>query len=707
MYRHWINGSREQSGAGERRFGFTLIEIMVALALFAVLATTAGPSLRRSSVSTKGAAMALAAALSEVRQQAITQQVPVALVIPSDNGSQGQADSYFIAAGEQPRVIRVKRIGGEQSGLRLMVGHWPLDTGKLQDSTSTTTITPPAEATWENDFDLNLWGLPAAQDYAFVFTPRGKLITNDLPHFDGAYRIVVSHGGRSSASPAPGSGVMTMQPTIHSLTQVGSPYTVSISPAGSVSVTPGLLASTSAVEVRKQAAITMPPAPPNLSPPPVSAPVVTSVTMLPDPAKLELPAGVDMFLAPGRHVSITVRANSPEWAPLSFRWTASDGGLSSPKAVRATYLPQTQEWESVWQWRFPTDAKMGDQFTLQGVVKDDYGNEAPVGLGAGADPFVVEAGEQMSIAFLSDRDGNEEIYMVQGDGTGLTRLTDDPSRDLNPSMSPDKTKLLWNTNRDGNFEVYVMNADGTGATNLSNDPAYDGDARWAPDGGTVVFESERTAAGFFELWRINADGTGLTQLTHDGDNSNETQHVTSPDGTMIAYQRVIGGDSKVWLMSSDGTGAFQAPFISGGYGYHLFGNGWSPNSQTLAFYGYNSAWQRGLYLVQRDGSGLMSLSQDGFGTEWSPDGQFLYFTSDQTGDFEIFRMRADGSDVVNLTNHPDNDAQAGLSWDGQKIAFLSSRVGSDELYIMDVDGTNVKNLSDSGAGETMHAWSHK
>jgi prepilin-type N-terminal cleavage/methylation domain-containing protein len=166
----------------QRRPAFTLLEIMVAVALFGVVMATVGPNMRRSSVSTKGAALALAAALTEARQQAITQQVPVALVIPSDNGSQGQADSYYIAVGEQPRVTQVKRLGGEQSDLRLMVGHWPLDTSKLTTPALTTTIAPPPEAVWENDFDLNRWGLPAAKDFAFAFTPRGKLLTNDLPH---------------------------------------------------------------------------------------------------------------------------------------------------------------------------------------------------------------------------------------------------------------------------------------------------------------------------------------------------------------------------------------------------------------------------------------------------------------------------------------------------------------------------------------------
>jgi type II secretory pathway pseudopilin PulG len=147
---------------------FTLIETMVAVSLLVIVLVTVGPTFRKSSVSTKGAELSLAAALTEARQNAISQQIPVALVIPSGNGSQGQADSYYIASGKQP-------------DLRFMVGHWPLDTSKLRDSTLTTTVKPPPEAVWENDVNVNLWGLPAARDCAFIFTPRGKLISNGLP----------------------------------------------------------------------------------------------------------------------------------------------------------------------------------------------------------------------------------------------------------------------------------------------------------------------------------------------------------------------------------------------------------------------------------------------------------------------------------------------------------------------------------------------
>ena len=66
------------------------------------------------------------------------------------------------------------------------------------------------------------------------------------------------------------------------------------------------------------------------------------------------------------------------------------------------------------------------------------------------------------IAFTSERDGNPEIYVMNADGSGVTRLTYNDARDLDsfPAWSPDGRRIAFHSNRDGNFEIYVMNASG-------------------------------------------------------------------------------------------------------------------------------------------------------------------------------------------------------------------------------------------------------
>ena len=76
-------------------------------------------------------------------------------------------------------------------------------------------------------------------------------------------------------------------------------------------------------------------------------------------------------------------------------------------------------------------------------------------------------GANGKIAFASERDGNREIYVMNPDGSGLTRLTNNrPSARREPAWSPHGNKIAFSSARDGGREIYVMNADGTGADSV-------------------------------------------------------------------------------------------------------------------------------------------------------------------------------------------------------------------------------------------------
>jgi len=93
------------------------------------------------------------------------------------------------------------------------------------------------------------------------------------------------------------------------------------------------------------------------------------------------------------------------------------------------------------------------------------------------------------IAFNSDRDGNPEIYVMNADGTDPRNLTNDPDFDVLPAWSPDGSRIAFTSDRDEgddevcvmcDDEVYVMNADGTDPRNLTNNPAEDTQPVWSP-----------------------------------------------------------------------------------------------------------------------------------------------------------------------------------------------------------------------------------
>jgi Tol biopolymer transport system component len=261
------------------------------------------------------------------------------------------------------------------------------------------------------------------------------------------------------------------------------------------------------------------------------------------------------------------------------------------------------------------------------------------------------------IAFQSDRDGNYEIYVMNPDGTGQTRLTNNNYDDGAPAWSPDGTKIAFHTNRDGNHEIYTMNTDGSGQTRLTNNNYNDEWPSWSPDGTKIIFS--RDLGGNWEIYVMNADGSGETRLTNNNGPWDIGAH-WSPDGTRIVFLSHRDGDSDVYLMNPDGSG------------------------QTI----------------------LTNNNYDEELATWSPDGTKIVFASSRDGNYEIYVMNADGSGQMRLTNNSYVDAHNSWSPDGTKIVFLSDRDGNREIYVMNADGSGQTRLTNNNASDTIYglAW---
>ena len=121
------------------------------------------------------------------------------------------------------------------------------------------------------------------------------------------------------------------------------------------------------------------------------------------------------------------------------------------------------------------------------------------------------------IAFLSNNEntnfGDWHLFIVNVDGTGKVEIPN-PIPDMGDVVwSPDLNKIAFVSNKEGNSEIYVMSTDGTGLMNLTNHPSADLDPAWSTDGTKIVFVSTRD--GFYEIYVMEADGSAVTQITHD------------------------------------------------------------------------------------------------------------------------------------------------------------------------------------------------
>src|SRR5882672_4164336 len=135
------------------------------------------------------------------------------------------------------------------------------------------------------------------------------------------------------------------------------------------------------------------------------------------------------------------------------------------------------------------------------------------------------------IAFASDRDGNFEIYLMDTDGGGQIRLTENPGEDYSPAWSPDGSRLAFVSTRDGNAEIYVMNADGTGQTRLTSNTAGDLSPVWKPDGSQIAFVTNRD--GNDEIYSMNADGSSPANLTRNP--ADDSSFSYSPNSPLIVF----------------------------------------------------------------------------------------------------------------------------------------------------------------------------
>src|SRR5947208_2307345 len=158
------------------------------------------------------------------------------------------------------------------------------------------------------------------------------------------------------------------------------------------------------------------------------------------------------------------------------------------------------------------------------------------------------------IVVASSRGGKFRLYSIERSNLSQLRpVSADTGQQIDPAFSPDGSRIAFVSNRDGNAEIYAMDADGTNVTRLTSDPQLDGHPVFAPDGQAILFQSQR-AGGKLQVFSMNADGTGVKQLTQD---SVSLAPAISPDGRTIAYVSLRNKNYDIWLMNRDGSNQRQ------------------------------------------------------------------------------------------------------------------------------------------------------
>lgn len=255
--------------------------------------------------------------------------------------------------------------------------------------------------------------------------------------------------------------------------------------------------------------------------------------------------------------------------------------------------------------------------------------------------------------FVSERDGNPEIYTLSLDGTGLTRLTYSDADDLSPRYSPQGDQIAFRANRDDvRPALYVMAADGSRQRAVVADGHFNEFPAWWPDGTRLVFDSD--ALGPFQLFVVDLAGGGVTPVLPNVEPADDAVAAVSPDGARIAFQSRRAGDAyQIFTVAPDGADLVRLTFTSARNDHPA----WSPDGGTLAFVSERLGG-RDLFVMNADGTDQRALVV-GQGEvrlpRFSPDGRWILFSSDRDGDLDVYVVSVDGAELRRLTDHPADD----------------------------------------------------
>jgi TolB protein len=307
--------------------------------------------------------------------------------------------------------------------------------------------------------------------------------------------------------------------------------------------------------------------------------------------------------------------------------------------------------------------------------------------------------------------------------------------------------------------IWIANADGTGAQKIMT-AKESHSISWSPDDSRLVFvEGNRSfvyATDQFgniapsTLWIVGKDGSGAAALTDQIHHSVSPVWTSDGDGFLyvsnirggrdLYYQRVrgnradgppqrlttglkihgitVGGEGRIaYSVWNTSVGIWSVPFPQSGTGSTASGHpitsateriesvSLSPDGQWLAFDSDRSG-NTDIYKIRIDGTGLQQLTRnpaDEFKPVWSPDGRQIAFHSMRSGSRDTYVVSADGSGERLIAGGPAHEYAGGWSPDGSQLAIYSDRTGRSEIYVVPAIGGDARRLTSEGGARPV--WS--
>jgi Tol biopolymer transport system component len=274
-----------------------------------------------------------------------------------------------------------------------------------------------------------------------------------------------------------------------------------------------------------------------------------------------------------------------------------------------------------------------------GDIPGKQGANANLSQGVGAN--VDDVGAALSpdkawVAFSSNRDGNFELYIGATDGSSRRRITNHPGfAATDPVWSPDNVNVVYSSNMSGNWDLYLVNSRNGKEKRLTNGTFPATNAAFSPDGNYIVFEGIEN--GNTQIFRLNVSTLEYLKLS-DGVGIDRNP-AYSPDGKYIAFYSVRNSPNSVlYIMNADGSN----PIVASDVNLSAVNHSWSPDGSLLAYQG-RSGTNLSIYVYQlpsKKTRQVTDVSSASYAPTWFCRGNTLIFTSDVTGDPNVFSTAA-------------------------------------------------------------------
>ncbi len=300
------------------------------------------------------------------------------------------------------------------------------------------------------------------------------------------------------------------------------------------------------------------------------------------------------------------------------------------------------------------------------------------------------------IVFVSIRSGDAHIYSNR-DGVDRV-LTQGKSINTQPAWSVDG-RLAFTSSRNGLPRIYLMNDDGSGQRRLTQDDRIEGSASWSPDGKSVAFFSTVIESGAMEM-RITEIASGKSvSVVGNGKDKGTQPPAWSADGSRLAF---MGRDDKdkaqVWVVNRDGSALHD---ISGKFAAR--DKAWasiSPDGKRVAYVADLRVTKPVVLAnVETGESQILTLDEAASyeSPRWSPDGKQIVAASNRDDPLrsrnDIFLIAVDGSNIRNLTRTPYEEFDPQWSADGKSIVFDSLQTGTSQLFRVYISSGETARIS--------------